>query len=71
MEVTANDLCDRLGIDYAVATALIKLMLMTDQAEELGKRPSRTGKGKPSTVYTLKTQVFVLPLDAKIVAKTV
>lgn len=67
MEVTAGELADRLGVEYATATAVIKLMVMTKQAKELGKRPSRTGKGKPSTVYELQTEVFSLNLNEKIV----
>ena len=53
MQVTVNDLAKRLGVDYPVASALLKLMVNEGAASEVGKRPNSTGKGKPSTIFEI------------------
>ncbi len=53
-KVTAIQLAERLGVDYVVASSLLKLMVSRGEAKEVGKiKTSLTGKGKPSTVYEI------------------
>lgn len=61
IKVTASELAEQIGVDYPTAANLAKLMVARGQGVESAKRPSATGKGKPSTVYELNT-VFTLNL---------
>lgn len=63
-KVTAIQLAERLGVDYVVASSLLKLMVSRGAAKEVGKiKTSLTGKGKPSTVYEIPSE-FTLSLSA-------
>lgn len=50
---TATELAAKLGVEYATAAALLKLMVAQGAAKEVEKRKTATGKGKPSTVYSV------------------
>ena len=59
---TVNSLATLLGVEYAVAGSIIKVIVATGQGMENGKvKTSLTGKGKPSTTYSLPDQ-FTLDL---------
>lgn len=53
MHVTVNDLAHNINVEYPTAMALIKLMEAQGVAKVSGKRPTLTGKGKPSTIYEI------------------
>ena len=55
MQMTIGDIEKKLKIEYATASALVKLMEMTGAAHAVGKRPPLSGKGKPSTIYEVPT----------------
>lgn len=66
-KVTAIQLAERLGVDYVVASSLLKLMVSRGVAREVGKiKTSLTGKGKPSTVYEIPGE-FTLSLSSPVV----
>lgn len=56
---TVNELATALKVEYPTAAGLIKLMLVQGAAKETGKRPTATGKGKPSTVYTIDSSFTI------------
>lgn len=53
IQVTVGDLASRLGVEYATAAALVKLMVATGGGREAGKRAAAGGRGKPSVIYEL------------------
>ncbi len=65
VRVTVGDLMEQLGVEYAVAGALVKLMVLAGQGKEVGKRPTTTGKGKPATIYELN-ETFTLSLGSAV-----
>ena len=67
VRVTVGDLMEQLGVEYAVAGALVKLMVSKGQGKEVGKRPTATGKGKPATIYELN-ETFTLSLVTTVAA---
>jgi predicted ArsR family transcriptional regulator len=56
MKMTVNQLADVLGVEYIVASSLIKLLelrgLVTQEAVKQ-KPKNATGRGKPSTIYNI------------------
>ena len=67
IQATIGDLEKRLGVEYATASAIVKLMVAQGAGKEVGKRPAVTGKGKPSTIYELN-DTFVLSLTPGVVS---
>lgn len=66
IQATIGDVEKRLGVEYATASALVKLMVATGAGKEVGKRPTATGKGKPATIYELN-ETFVVSLAPQVV----
>lgn len=64
MEATTAQLAAHLDVEYAIASALIKLIVKSGKGRELRKVPQPSGKGKPSTVYQLP-ESFTIELVAK------
>lgn len=63
MILTVNEVAQKLGVEYITATAIVKLMVTQGAAKEVGKRPTATGKGKPSTMYEVP-DTFTITLKA-------
>lgn len=61
---TVTELANDLGVEYIVASNLIKLMESQGQAKKVETRPNPTGKGKGSAVYELQPQ-FSIDLTKK------
>ncbi len=61
IQCTAKQLGEKLGVDYAVAANLAKVIVSSGQGREAGKTPFVKGGGKPSTIYELP-DVFTLSL---------
>lgn len=53
MKLTATQLGERLGVDYGLASNLIRLAVASGQVSEGEKIPSPSGKGKAATAYEL------------------
>ncbi len=51
MVMTTKELAEMLKCEYAVAAALIKLGVATDQVKEAGERANPAGRGKPSSLF--------------------
>jgi len=51
MKITVKQLGENLGVEYMVASNLMKLAVLTNQAKEVGSISSPSGKGKPSAVF--------------------
>jgi len=45
------------GTDYQTAAGLVRYLKEAGIAKEIGTRPNKAGKGKPSTLYTLPKRV--------------
>jgi hypothetical protein len=68
MQMTISDVEKKLKIDYAIASALVKLMEMAGVARSVGKRPPLSGKGKPSVIYEIPATFSIdltMPLSVK------
>ena len=61
IQVTAKQLGERLGVEYAVAANLAKLIVSSGQGREFGKVDMHGAKGKPAVIYELP-DVFTLSL---------
>jgi hypothetical protein len=59
MRVTVSELASNLGVDYAVASALVKVALQQGTAKVDGVVKTTSGKGKPSVVYELPERLEV------------
>lgn len=71
VDLTKKAVAERLSkrlkqeVNYAQASALVDLMVLSGQATEVGNEARPTGtKGKPSKVYRLNTS-FTLLIDAE------
>lgn len=62
IQATIGDVEKRLGVEYATASAVVKLMVAAGKGKEIGKRPTATGKGKPATIYELP-ETFEISLN--------
>lgn len=60
--MTISELADQLGVEYATAAAVVKLMESKGKAKFDSKRPASGGKGKPSSVYQLE-KTFTISLE--------
>lgn len=56
MTGTTQEIANVLGVDYLIATGLIRYLRQKGIAKEVGKVPSK-GKGKPSTVFSMPATV--------------
>jgi predicted ArsR family transcriptional regulator len=63
--VTIAELADRLGVEYTTATGIIKFMVLQGEAEEVGKRFSPNGRGKPAIVYDLNPKFTLNFVNSK------
>ena len=61
MKVTVGQLAERLGVEYAVAANLVKLIVSTGQGKEAGKVDMGGKTGKPAVIYELP-DVFTISL---------
>jgi len=59
MRVSVNQLAKRMGIDYVLASSILKLSLLMGFGKEVGKIKSITGKGKASTVYEVPDHITI------------
>lgn len=50
---TASELAKKMNVEYASASGILKLMVATGAAKEVEKRKQPSGKGKPSSVYSV------------------
>lgn len=62
MQFTVNQLADTMGIEYAQAAALCKIGVLQGSIKEAGQQRQPSGKGKPSTIYSIE-HPFILQLD--------
>lgn len=62
MKVTATELAEKMGVEYAVAANFLKLLVAQNVAKEVEKRRTASGKGKPSTVYELPSDSVTVTL---------
>lgn len=71
-QVTVKQFGEKLGVEYPLAMALIKIMELAGVASLVGKqRPKNLiGRGKPSGIYEIP-ESFTINLDEKIVAESV
>ncbi len=53
MLLTTSEFAVAHGVDYAVAAGTLKFLVAKGIVTENGSRPSATGKGKPSTLYSV------------------
>lgn len=63
IQVTAKQLGERLGVEYAVAANLVKVIVASGQGKEVGKVDMHGAKGKPAAIFELP-EVFTLNLAA-------
>lgn len=56
MTGTTQEIAVVLGVDYIVATGLIRYLRQKGIAKEVGTRPTK-GKGKPSTIFSVPATV--------------
>jgi hypothetical protein len=55
--LTIKEFADIIGEDYPVATAMIKLLVRTEQAKAVGKQKLPDGqRGKPSVIYEIPNE---------------
>jgi hypothetical protein len=51
MKLTVKDFSDKSGVSYAVVAGVFKLGVTAGVIQEVEKRKTASGKGKPSIVY--------------------
>lgn len=59
MRVTVSELAFNLGVEYGVASALVKVALVQGTAKAVDSVKKVSGKGKPSVVYELPERLEV------------
>jgi predicted deacylase len=62
---TIGEFAEMIDADYATAAGIVKFLTENGVAEKTGSRASKSGKGKPSSLYT-----FPLKLEFDFEAKT-
>jgi len=62
VNVTTNQLAERLGVEYPAAQGLIRLLSSRGVVTEAGKQPTKTGKGKAATIYSFP-RTFTVNLE--------
>jgi predicted SprT family Zn-dependent metalloprotease len=62
MKVTAKELAEKMGVEYAIAAGFLKLMVAQGVAKEVEKRPAERGFGKPSNVYEMPADTVTISL---------
>lgn len=58
-ESTVGEFASKINQEYAVAAALIKFLQSIGKAKEIGKRPAKGGKGKPSSIFQIEEKLDV------------
>jgi hypothetical protein len=58
-QATTKEFAAKINQEYAVAAAIIKFMETLGKAKEIAKRPAAGGKGKPSAVYQIESNLNV------------
>jgi hypothetical protein len=54
---TTQEFADRIGVEYLTAAGALRFLKELGIAHEAGKRKTATGRGKPSTVYSVPLTV--------------
>lgn len=63
IQVTANQLAEKLGVDYATANAIIKLMIAKGVGREAGEaEKTEKQRGKAAKLYELQVK-FEISLE--------
>ncbi len=65
METTTGsttELAEKMGCEYAVASAVLKWLEQKGIAKKAGSRPNAGGRGKAATLYTIPTTAVTLSL---------
>lgn len=52
-KMTVKQLAEAIGVEYLMASSLVKLMVSKGVAKAVDKLPSEKGKGKPSVIYEI------------------
>ncbi len=68
MTTTAKELAVKLGVDYAIANSLLRLLEAKGLASvETGAVPPKTaGRGRPTKVYEVPDYVIIRMNDGKV-----
>ena len=59
MQMTVKQEAAMLDVDYLMASNLIRFLEKRGDVKVVGKRPSLSGKGKPSKLYELPESVTI------------
>ena len=51
--LTIKEFAELTGMEYAMASQVIALMVDVGQAKAVGKKPAEGGRGKPSVIYEI------------------
>lgn len=68
MVLTVNEFANRIGVEYVIASSVLKYLVITGDVQTVGSRKTATGKGKPSILYEVPDTVS-LNLVSKVMAK--
>lgn len=61
---TANEFAAKFNLEYVQAAVFLKILEQLGAAKRLGTQPTKTGKGKPSTIFAVCNEfVIELPTD--------
>lgn len=59
MEITSAEFGVKVGVDKLTAAGLMKGLVAMKLVTKVGTRPAAGGKGKPSTVFEVPSEVVV------------
>lgn len=57
MKTTTKEFAERLNLDYAIASGVLRFLELKGHAKMVGVRPNLSRKGKGSKVYDIPEQV--------------
>jgi hypothetical protein len=58
-KVTVSELAKEMEVEYAIAAALMRLLVLKGIGKEVGKKLPSTGKGRASAVYEIPASCTV------------
>ena len=59
INLTTVEIGEMFGIEYSAAAGLVRFLSAQNLAKEVGKRPSKSGKGKASIIYNMPAEFTV------------
>ena len=56
---TTQEFADLIQTEYLTASGLIRYLLEKNLIQKTGTRPAKTGKGKPSSIFTIPESIHL------------